>query len=177
MAEGATIPIRILRTLWEIICHPIDFFYARFFSRWARYTTILLMMQPVDELLRMRLGRNIFSLFRKGVMFCTERGEQLPKSPAISNTITRNFAKKMNGIPAASIMDSLFNFPITAHLMGGVPLGRDEKEGVVDENFQVHNYPGLYVVDGSIMPGNPGVNPSLTITALAEYAMSKIPPK
>jgi len=177
MAEGATIPIRILRTLWEIICHPRDFLYARFFSRWARYTTILLMMQPVDELLRMRLGRNIFSLFRKGIMFCTERGEQLPKSPAISNTITRNFAKKMNGIPAASIMDSLFNFPITAHLMGGVPLGRDEKEGVVDENFQVHNYPGLYVADGSIMPGNPGVNPSLTITALAEYAMSKIPPK
>jgi len=177
LAEGGTIPSRIIRTLWEIIRHPIDFFYARFFSRWARYTTILLMMQPVDELLRMRLGRNIFSLYRKGVMFCTERGEQLPKSPAISNTITRNFAKKMNGIPAASIMDSLFNFPITAHLMGGVPLGRDEKEGVVDENFQVHNYPGLYVVDGSIMPGNPGVNPSLTITALAEYAMSKIPPK
>jgi cholesterol oxidase len=61
--------------------------------------------------------------------------------------------------------------------MGGVPLGRDESEGVVDVDFQVHNYPGLYVVDGSIMPGNPGVNPSLTITALAEYAMSKIPPK
>jgi cholesterol oxidase len=61
--------------------------------------------------------------------------------------------------------------------MGGVPLGVDDQDGVVDVNFQVHNYPGLYVVDGSIMPGNPGVNPSLTITALAEYAMSKIPPK
>jgi cholesterol oxidase len=177
MADGSTIPVRMIRTLWEIIRHPIDFFYARFFSRWARYTTILLMMQPVDELLHMRLGRNIFSLFRKGMMFRTEQGQQLPKSPAISNSITRNFAKKMNGIPAASIMDSLFNFPITAHLMGGVPLGRDENEGVVDVNFQVHNYPGLYVVDGSIMPGNPGVNPSLTITALAEYAMSKIPAK
>jgi cholesterol oxidase len=177
MADGSTIPVRMIRTLWEIIRHPIDFFYARFFSRWARYTTILLMMQPVDELLHMRLGRNIFSLFRKGMMFRTEQGQQLPKSPAISNSITRNFAKKMNGIPAASIMDSLFNFPITAHLMGGVPLGRDENEGVVDVNFQVHNYPGLYVVDGSIMPGNPGVNPSLTITALAEYAMSKIPEK
>jgi cholesterol oxidase len=177
MADGSSIPVRMIRTLWEIIRHPIDFFYARFFSRWARYTTILLMMQPVDELLHMRLGRNIFTLFRKGMMFRTEQGQQLPKSPAISNSITRNFAKKMNGIPAASIMDSLFNFPITAHLMGGVPLGRDENEGVVDVNFQVHNYPGLYVVDGSIMPGNPGVNPSLTITALAEYAMSKIPAK
>ena len=50
-------------------------------------------------------------------------------------------------------------------------------EGVIDLDFQIFNYPGLYVVDGSVMPANPGVNPSLTITALAEYAMSKIKPK
>src|SRR4030042_2985440 len=87
LVDGGNIPTRILQTLWEIIIHPFDFFYARFFSRWPRYTTILLMMQPVDELLRMRWGRNIFSLFRKGVMFRTERGEQLPKSPAISTTL------------------------------------------------------------------------------------------
>jgi cholesterol oxidase len=110
-------------------------------------------------------------------MFKSEAGVHLPKSPTISNSLTRQFASKMNGIPMASFMDSLFNFPITAHFMGGVPLGRDEDEGVVDVDFQVHNYPGLFVVDGSIMPGNPGVNPSLTITALAEYAMSQIPPK
>jgi cholesterol oxidase len=61
--------------------------------------------------------------------------------------------------------------------MGGVPFGRDEDEGVIGLDFQVYNYPGLYVVDGSVMPGNPGVNPSLTITALAEYAMSQIPLK
>jgi cholesterol oxidase len=66
---------------------------------------------------------------------------------------------------------------MTAHILGGCPLGRSAEEGVVDETFQIHNYPGLYVVDGSIVPGNPGVNPSLTITALAEYAMSRIPPK
>ena len=177
LIEGGNIPERIIRTLWEIIRHPIDFLYGRFFSRWARYTTILLMMQPVEELLRIRLGRNIFTLFRKGVMFHTEEGVQLPKSPAISNTITRQFARKMNGISMSTFMDSLFNFPITAHFMGGVPLGRDENEGVVDVDFQIHNYPGLYVIDGSIMPGNPGVNPSLTITALAEYAMSHIPAK
>jgi cholesterol oxidase len=58
--------------------------------------------------------------------------------------------------------------------MGGVPFGKNESEGVIDLDFQVFNYPGLYVVDGSVMPANPGVNPSLTITALAEYAMSKV---
>ncbi len=177
LVDGGSSAVRILQSLWEGIRHPVDFLYARFFSRWARYTTILLMMQPVEEALRMRMGRNIFTLFRKGMMFYTREGGQLPRSPSISNTITRKFAQKMNGIPAASLMDSLFNFPITAHLMGGVPLGRNADEGVIDLDFQVHNYPGLYVVDGSVMPGNPGVNPSLTITALAEYAMSKIPPK
>jgi cholesterol oxidase len=177
LVDGETIPIRMFRTFWEIIRHPIDFLYARFFSRWALHTTILLMMQPVEELLRVRFGRNIFTLFRKGVMFNTEGGLYLPKSPTISNSITRNFAKKANAIPAATFMDSLFNFPITAHFMGGVPLGLDDQAGVVGVDFQVHNYPGLFVVDGSIMPGNPGVNPSLTITALAEYAMSKIPLK
>jgi cholesterol oxidase len=58
-----------------------------------------------------------------------------------------------------------------------VPFGLDDRAGVVNLDCEVHNYPGLYVVDGSIMPANPGVNPSLTITALAEYAMSRIPSK
>jgi cholesterol oxidase len=177
LVDGNTIPVRMMRTLWEIIRHPIDFLNSRFFSRWARRTTILLYMQPVEEVLRVGLRRNIFTLFRKGVMFCTEEGVQLPKSPAISNSVTRRFAEKVNGISQSTFMDSLFNYPITAHFMGGVPLGRDENEGVVDIDFQVHNYPGLYIIDGSIMPGNPGVNPSLTITALAEYGMSKIPTK
>ncbi len=71
----------------------------------------------------------------------------------------------------------MLNIPLTAHILGGCPFGRDDQEGVIGLDCQVHNYPGLYVVDGSIMPGNPGVNPSLTITALAEYAMSKVPVK
>jgi cholesterol oxidase len=71
----------------------------------------------------------------------------------------------------------MLNIPLTAHILGGCPFGRDDQEGVIDLDCQVHNYPGLYVVDGSIMPGNPGVNPSLTITALAEYAMSRVPDK
>lgn len=177
LVDGDSIHERILRTGLEILRHPIDFLNARFFSRWARRTTILLYMRPVEESFRVRMGRNIFSLFRKGVMFDTEGGGKLPKSPAISNSFTRRFAEKVNGISQATFMDSLFNFPITAHFMGGAPIGRDDQEGVVDTGFQVHNYPGLYVVDGTIMPGNPGVNPTLTITALAEYAMSRIPPK
>jgi cholesterol oxidase len=64
---------------------------------------------------------------------------------------------------------------MTAHILGGVTFGRTPEEGVIGADCQVHGYPGLYVIDGSIMPANPGVNPSLTITALAEYAMSRVP--
>ena len=80
-------------------------------------------------------------------------------------------------MPQGAIVESLLNIPSTAHILGGVPFGRDAAEGVVSLDCEVHNYPGLYVVDGSIMPANPGINPSLTIAALAEYAMSRIPAK
>ena len=88
-----------------------------------------------------------------------------------------DFADQVNGAPAGSVAESLLNTPMTAHIMGGVPFGRDADEGVIDLDCQVFNYPGLSVADNSIIPANPGVNPSLTCTALAEYAMSRVPPK
>jgi cholesterol oxidase len=91
--------------------------------------------------------------------------------------VTREFAKRINGAALGSITENAFNLPTTAHILGGAPMGRNAEEGVVDENFEIHNYEGMYIIDGSIMPANPGVNPSLTITALAEYAMSMVEKK
>jgi cholesterol oxidase len=173
---GPNIPNRILKTVGEIIRHPWDFLYGKFFSRWARYTTILLVMQTEENLTRVRLGESFFTFGRKGLVIRPEQAHTASKIK-IANQVTRMLASKMNGIPASAFTDSLFNFPTTAHIMGGVPFGLTEQDGVIDLNFQVHNYPGLYIVDGSVMPANPGINPSLTITALAEYAMSKIQPK
>ena len=102
------------------------------------------------------------------------RARQAAEELELANTVTNAFAKKVNGSAHAAFTDSLFNFPTTAHLMGGVPFGRDDSERVIDLNYEVFHYPGLFVVDGSVMLANPGVNPSLTITALAEYAMSKV---
>ena len=174
--SSKSIPTRFLKTLWEVLRHPWDFLYTKFFSRWSRYTTILLVMQTEENLTRVRLGRNFFTLGRRGLVIRPEK-EHIASELTLANQVTRCFAEKINGIPQTAFTDSLLNFPTTAHLMGGVPFGLDEKEGVIGLDYQVHNYPGLYVVDGSVMPANPGVNPSLTITALAEYAMSKIPPK
>lgn len=175
--SGNTAVVRSLRTLWSIVRHPLDFLYAKFFANWARYTIILLIMQVEENLIHIRLGRNLFTLFRRGLVIKPNLKNPPPKQIPIGNYVTRRLGQKINGIPQAVFTDSLFNFPTTAHLMGGVPIGRNDHEGVIDLNFQVHQYPGLYVVDGSIMPANPGINPSLTITALAEYAMSKIAKK
>jgi cholesterol oxidase len=174
LLDGANnTPMRFLKTLWAIICNPWDFLYSKFFSNWARYTTILLVMQTEENLTRVRFGRSFFTFGRKGLVIQNEK-EHGASGLTLANNITRAFAQKVDGIAQTAFTDSLFNFPTTAHLMGGVPFGNNENEGVIDLDFQVFNYPGLYVVDGSVMPANPGVNPSLTITALAEYAMSKI---
>jgi len=175
--EGDSASLRFLKTLWEMIRHPFDFLYFKFLAPWARFTTILLVMQVEENLTHIRLGRNLFTLFRKGLVLQPDKDHPIPTQIKIGNHITRQLAKKVNGIPQAAFTDSLLNFPTTAHLMGGVPFGRNEEEGVIDLDCQVFNYPGLYVIDGSIMPANPGVNPSLTITALAEYSMSRIDEK
>src|SRR5690606_10355045 len=83
--------------------------------------------------------------------------------------------EKVNGVPQSTFNEVLLNTPSTAHILGGCGIGSDETSGVVDINHQVFNYPGLYIVDGSVVPANLGVNPSLTITAMAERAMSRIP--
>jgi len=167
------ISMRIIKTIWEIIKHPFDFVYAKFFSKWARFTTIILVMQTKENLTKIGLGRNLFTMGKKGLVIKPDASKSsYTEKPNVANHVTQLVAEKMNGIPASAFTDSLFNFPTTAHLMGGVPMGLSDTDGVIGLDFQIHNYPGLYVVDGSIIPANPGINPSLTITALAEYAMS-----
>ncbi len=73
--------------------------------------------------------------------------------------------------------ETLLGVPSTAHILGGACMGADPGEGVIDADHRLFGYDGLYVIDGSAVSANPGVNPSLTITALAERAMSRIPAK
>ena len=104
-------------------------------------------------------------------------GNPIPSSISIGEDVAKDIAKDIDGVPMSTYMDTFFGIPTTAHILGGATMGDSVKSGVVDHNFEVFNYPGLYVIDGSIVPSNLGVNPSLTITALAEYGMSKIPDK
>ena len=172
-----SVPIRLLRFLGWAVTHPIDFLKALVLPGWAHNVTILLVMQHADNRMRFRMGRSLFTLFRRGLVTESEPGYEIHAQVKGSHELTREFAKRTNGIALGSIGENLLGLPTTAHILGGAPIGKDASEGVVDKNFEVHNYPGIYIIDGSIIPANPGVNPSLTITALAEYAMSKIPKK
>jgi len=168
---------RLLRSVWEIVSRPADFARTHFRSRWAQRTTIILAMQTDDTKLRFRFGRSLFTLFRRGLVSHPDPESGHPSAIEVSRKVTRRFAEKIGGIPAGSINESLLGIPMTAHILGGCPFGTTAADGVVGLDCQVHEYPGLYAIDGSIVPANPGVNPSLTITALTERAMAQVAPK
>jgi cholesterol oxidase len=169
--------VRMARFVWEILRHPLDQAWGHNPFGWARRSTILLVMQTTDNRLRLRLGRSLLTFFRRDLVSKPDIEQSLPPRINIAHQVTHAFADKTNSVAAGSISESLLNMETSAHILGGCPFGRNAEEGVVGLDCQVHNYPGLYVADASIVPANPGVNPSLTITALAEYAMSRIPPK
>ncbi len=175
--SGGRVITRFFKTAAQIFRRPDDFAKTHFLPGWAQRTTIILVMQTEDNRIRLRLGRSLFTAWRKNLVSMPDADHTIPSKIDIGHEITRRFASKTNGIPAGSINESLLNIPMTAHILGGVPFGLSDQDGVVGLNCEIHNYPGLFVVDGSIVPANPGVNPSLTITALAEYAMSGVPPK
>jgi cholesterol oxidase len=169
--------VRLLKTVGTVLRHPLDFLRTVVFPGWARRTTILLVMQTADNVMRLRPGRSLYTGFRRGLVAEHDATNTIHAQIPIGNRVARLLAHRTNGVPQSPLHESLLNMPTTAHILGGCPFGRSADEGVIDAQCKVFNYPGLYVVDGSILPANPGVNPSLTITALAEYAMSHVPPK
>jgi cholesterol oxidase len=136
-----------------------------------------MLMQDEDNQMCLRLGRSPLTLFRRGLVAEHDFEKTVPVNLELGNKVAQSFAEKIDGFPVGSVTSSLLDLPTTAHMLGGCVMGGDITEGVVDHNCEVFNYPGLYVVDGSIVPANPGINPTLTITALAEYAMDRMPAK
>ena len=170
---GPQVRERLGKVAGKLFRRPSDTY--RFLARpgWSRYSTILLAMQTEDTYMHVRLGRSALTAGRRDLVSHLGEGQKMGEVEQ-AHDITYSFAKKAGGLPAASISESLFGVPMTAHILGGAPMGLNADEGVIGLDCQVHNYPGLYVMDNSIMPANPGVNPSLTTTALAEYALSQL---
>ena len=166
---------RFSRFLVEGVKRPYDFLKARFLPDWARDSTILLIMQTAENRMRLKRGRSIYTLFQRGLV--SERDDSLP-IPAVvdaGRAVVNRFAEKINGIPQSTVNEVLLETPSTAHILGGCGIGANADKGVIDTKHEVFNYPGLFVADGSVIPANLGVNPSLTITAMTERAMSLVP--
>jgi len=144
------------------------------FGRAAR-SAIVLAMQPTAGHLSLRVRRGPFG----GAVVRSEipDGEAPPVGEIpVAEAITRRLAERLGGHAWQSAWTALFGSPTTAHILGGCIMGATADDGVVDELGRVHGHPGLRVVDGSVIPANLGVNPSLTITALAEHFIASVPP-
>lgn len=155
-------PLRSLRSLWP-------------FGR-AQRIAVLLAMQDTEGHLSLRLRRRWWALGRRVLASSLPAGEPPPVSRIpVAEEATHRLAEALDGDAWTTWPATLLGAPVTAHVLGGCRMGRTPEEGVVGFDGEAHGRPGLYVADGSVVPVNLGVNPALTITALAEHVMSGIP--
>ena len=175
-SPGSTVASRVagaVRGFWR---HPVRWVRAMTVPDFARASQVLLYMRTLEGTLTMKLGRNAFTGFRQGLVTQLDKGTPPPQAFMPEATdLAHRFAEKVRGVAATLFTETLLGVPSTAHILGGCCMGADAKEGVIDHEHRIFGYQGLYVIDGSAMSANPGVNPSLTITALAERALDRIP--
>ncbi len=166
--------------MWAATClrHPLDFARSLNPFGWARRTVILLVMQTVENSIRLVRTRRWWWPFSRALASRRAPGQpRIPSYIPVANQAARAVARDIGGFPASAVNEVMLNVPITAHILGGARMASGPGEGVVDDRNRVFGHEGLWVVDGAAVPANLGVNPSLTITAIAEHAMSAIPLK
>jgi cholesterol oxidase len=164
---GGSVP-RQGRFMRRALAHPIQFLRSLSVRHWAERALILLVMQSVDNRIRLELrGRRVVSHH--------DQATRPPTYISDGNRAARLAAARMGGAPSSALNEVLLDTPTTAHLLGGACVGASPAEGVVDPYHRMFGEPGLHIVDGAAVGANLGVNPALTITAMAERAMSLWP--
>jgi cholesterol oxidase len=164
---------RILKFLREVARRPQDLAQLFDVRTWSERTVIALVMQTRDNSITLRPKRGPFGW---DVRASEGHGEPNPTWIPDGHEASRLLAEEVGGIAGGSWGD-LFDIPMTAHFLGGCVIGDSPETGVIDPYHRVYGHPGLHIVDGSAVSANLGVNPSLTITAQAERAMSLWPNK
>lgn len=166
---------RPLRWLGNVLRHPLTFLRHLWPFGWSRRSLLLLVMQSLDNAMAFEAKRGLFG----GVSLSTRQDPERPNPTYIEegNKAAAWAAQRTGGYAQSVLLEALGNIPSTAHILGGAVIGKDADSGVVDSHGRAFGYRNLLICDGSIMPANPGVNPSLTITALAEHVMSQVPPR
>lgn len=168
---------RPLRFLAAIARHPLQFVRRLIPFGWAHRSGVLLVMQSLANHMSLRLRRRWYWPFAKKVDSVWDSPEKVPKYFPLANQLAEHLAKKMDGQGSSCLAEVVLDLTTTAHILGGCPMGADAADGVIDQQGRVFGYDNFYIADGSIVPVNLSVNPSLTITALSEWVMSGIEPK
>lgn len=165
---GRNVFIRLGKVLFALVKSPVNYFKIYFVNSWAKKTVVLLFMQTLDSTLKFK--STIF-----GTMSSTLSSGKKP-TPFIPESVKliKEYSKAVNGVSTSFALETIAGIPSTAHILGGAVMGENPSEGVIDKNNAIFGYQNLYVIDGSMISSNPGVNPSLSITAIAEHAMDKI---
>lgn len=166
---------RAIRTMATMLAHPIRQCRTMFARDFLRRLTVLTVMQRHDSELTISWRRSIVRPWRRVLGSSVAGGARPPSYLPVANTVTRRLAEHSGGRPLNLIGESVGGLSVTAHVLGGAVMGADADSGVVDHRHEVFGHPGLYVVDASVIPANLGVNPSLTITALAERFAVQFP--
>ena len=172
---GGGVP-RMIRWIGVCARHPIDFLRSLWPFGWSQRSIILLVMQTVESHMKVRMARRWWWPLSKSLT-TDATGSDVPRYIPAANAAAKGIAKQINGVPMSSVTEVMLDVPTTAHILGGCAMGESAQTGVIDTSNQVFGHPGLYVIDGSMIGANLGVNPSLTITAMAERAMSLVPKK
>jgi cholesterol oxidase len=178
MTEGGGKIPRSLRWVGRIIRHPLRFLRVTWpFGKAAR-STILLVMQTLDNHTRLVRRRQFLWPFTKAITSRPDPDQPgIPSYIPIANEVAAEMGRELKAEPQSSLNEVMLDTSTTAHILGGCAIASDASSGVVDSSGEVFGHPGLYVMDGSLIGANLGVNPSLTITALSEHIASRFPEK
>ncbi len=168
---GNNVLVRLSKMILTFLRSPLNYFQIYFVNSWSKSTVVLLFMQTIDSTLKLKL--NSFG----GIISSVSKGKK--PSPFIPESIeiTKKYAKISNGKETSFALETIAGIPSTAHVLGGAVMGEDVSKGVIDKNNKVFGYENMYVIDGSMISANPGVNPSLTIASIAERAMAQLTDK
>ncbi len=161
LATAIRHPVWFLRTLWPF--------------HWINRSVLIGQMESINNAIKFTFKKTITGRVKMATQ--QDPDNPLPRNFEVIEGIVKKLAKEEGAIPQGMIFESWFGTTVTAHILGGASIGKDSETGVIDTQHRVFGYQNLLVTDGAAFPANPGVNPSLTITALAERAMTFVPDK
>jgi cholesterol oxidase len=168
LVDGSAPGMRALKVCIKFLTSPVAATRSFFARNWTKRISVLTVMQHAANELAFDFGRTLFKGGRFGLRSQLAKGSRSPSYIAQANQAAQQFAMASDGHAMNVMLESIGDLSVTAHVLGGAVMAASPAEGVIDINHQVFNHPGLYVVDASAIPANVGVNPSLTITAIAE---------